>query len=293
MKAIFKRELHALLTSLRGWGYVAVVLLTAAVTVLMKNVIGGEVQFELNVRYIALGMIPATVIAAADVFQADRRQNTERLLYSLPLRNWQIVAGKLLALLVPVAIAMLGLCLYPLMLLPFCKIALASAYASVLALAFVGITLMSIGLYVSAYANNLLTAILGIIALPIVSWAAPIAAGYLAAVPSVNLALIIGVMLMVFAAVWLMSGSGMIAVVMTAVIEIPLLISYLRRSGNALMGSVAEMIGSLNLFDTLSPFENGLLDGRVLVGQLAAAAFFTFMTVLLIYSRRQAKRRAL
>lgn len=293
MKAIFKRELHALLTSLRGWGYIAVVLLTAAVAVLMKNVIGGEVRFELNVQYIALGMIPATVIAAADAFQADRRQNTERLLYSLPLRNWQIVVGKMLALLVPVGIAAVGLCMYPLMLMPFCKVSIGSAYASILALVFIGITLMAIGLYVSAAANNLLTAILGIIVLPLASWAAPIAAGYLAAVPSVNLALVIGVMLMVFAAVWLMSGSGMIAVCMAAAAEIPLLISYLRRSGSVLMDGAAAMVESLNLFDTLTPFESGMLDSRVLIGQLAAAAFFTFMTVLLIYSRRQAKRRAL
>ncbi len=293
MKAIFKRELYALLRSLRGWGYAAVVLLTAGIVVLMNNIIGGSVRFELNIQYIALSMIPATAIAAADVFQAERRQNTEKLIYALPVSNVDIVVGKMLALIVPVLIACAGLCVFPLILLPFGQVSLVGAYASILALAFVGIVLMAIGLFMSAYANNLFMAVVGTIALPLLSWAMPYAAEYLSSVAAVNIALLIGLLLLTFAAVYLLSGSGVIAVFMAAAVDAPVLIHYLRGTGNELTLWAAGAVEKLNLFDSLIPYINGLFDGRTLIGQLAVAAFFAIMTVLLIISRRQAKRRAL
>ncbi len=293
MKAIFKRELYALLRSLRGWGYAAVVLLTAGVAVLLNNIIGGDVRFELNAQYIVLSMIPAAAIAAADVFQAERRQNTERLIYSLPVSNAGIVIGKMLALIVPVMIACAGLCVFPLIMLPFGQISLAGAYASILAMLFVGIVLMAIGMFMSAYANNLFMAILGTIALPLLSWAMPYAAEYLASVAAVNIALLIGLMLLTFAGVYLLSGSGVIAIFMAAAVEVPVLLHYLRGTGNEMMLWLANVVDKLNLFDSLVPYMNGLLDGRVLIGQAAVAVFFVFVSALLVVNRRQAKRRAL
>lgn len=293
MKAIFKRELYSLLHSLRGWGYAAVVLLTAGVSVLLRNVLLGAAGFEGNAPLIAMSMIPATAIAAADVFQAERRQNTERLVYSLPIGNFSIVVGKMLALIVPVLIACVGLCVFPLILMPFSGGSMAAAYASILVLTFMGILMMAIGLFMSAFANNLFMAILGTIALPVLSWLCPLAAAHIASVSFVNIPFLIAAMLLVFAAVYLMSGSGTIAIFMAGAVEIPILLHYLRGMGKELSAFIAGIVENLNLFDALTPLTGGIFDGRVLVGQLLGAAFFTFVTVLLIFSRRQAKRRAL
>ncbi len=293
MKAIFKRELYELLRSFRGWGYAAIVLLTAGISVLIRNVLGGAAGFEVNSSVIALSMIPATAIAAADVFQADRRQNTERLLYSLPVSNADIVIGKMLALIVPVLITSVGLCVFPLILMPFGGGSLTAAYASVLLLTVMGIAMMAIGLFMSAFARNLFMAVLGTIALPVLSWLTPIAAEYLASVSFVGIPFLIAAMLLIFAAVYLMSGSGMIAIFMAAAAEVPILLHYLRGTGNELTAVIAGAVANLNLFDALTPLMNGIFDARVLAGQLLSAVFFTFVTVLMVFSRRQAKRRAL
>jgi len=293
MKVVFKRELSALLCGLRGWGYAVVVLLCTAVLVIRNNLMTGSAHFEVNAPYIALAMIAATALTAADAFHADRRQNTERLLYSLPLKNTDIVLGKLLAHFVPVMIAGIGLCAYPAMMLLLGEVPLETAYTSILMLTTLGIAMMSIALFISACTPNVWMGMLCTLAVLALSWLAPLGAQYIRGIFTFNIGLVIAVMIIVFVVSYWVSGSSMAAIVMTALVEIPLLLHYWRGTGSELMHAAAQGIASLSLFDGLSACVNGILDGRVLAGYLAAAAFAAVCTVMYIGNRRQAKRRAL
>ncbi len=293
MKAIFKRELRALLGGLRGWGYAAVVLLGAAVSVLFNNMLTGAPKFELNAYYIALSMIPATALAAADSFQAERRQNTERLLYSLPLKNTQIVLGKLFALFVPVLIAMAGLCVFPLMMSLMGPVALGTAYASIAALTVLGLAMMAIGLCVSVCSVHAAVAVIATIAVLALSWAAPYAAEIVSAAGTVTIPMLLAFMLLAFAATYLLSSNTLLGIILAAVVEVPMLLAYLQGTGADLMKTIGGGIKALSLFEGLNLFINGLFDGRVLIAWLAAAVFAAVVTILYVGHRRQGKRRAL
>lgn len=293
MKAICKRELRALLGSLRGWGYAAIVLLSAAVSMMLNNVVDGAARFEINAYYIALGMIPATALLTADSFNAERRHNTERLLYSLPLKSRDIVFGKLLALLIPVTTTFIVLCVFPLIMTLFCSLSLSTAYASILALFFLGTVMTAIGLTISVASRHWLTAFLGTAALLIASWAAPYAADYIASITAVTMPVMIAFMIIAFAATYLLSNHATLGIITAGLVEMPMLLSYLRGDGTKLMQTIAAAIRSLSLFDGLNSFINGLFDGSVLIMYLAAAVLFGFIALLCINNRRQAKRRAL
>ena len=293
MKAIFKKELHALMCGLRGWGYVAITLLGTGATVFLLNLLSMSTRFEAGVNYIALALIPATIVAATDSFQADRLQNTERLLFSLPIRNIDIVLGKLLAHLVPVAVSGACMCVFPLMLSFYGTLNWAGALSAILALTVLGAVMMSIGLCMSACSRNRLIAVLATAAVLLASWAAPMAAELVAARGTLNLMMVASFMLVGFTATYLLSSSAMAGIIAAAVVEVPVLLAYLRGTGTELMQSIGSGIDALNLFGGLNSFINGLLDGRVLIGWIAVAALFAFITVMLVGNRRQAKRRAL
>lgn len=293
MKAIFKKELRSLLCSMRGWGYAAIVLLGAAVSVILTNVMGATSRFELNVFYIALAMIPATAVTASDAFQAERRQNTERILYSLPLKNSDIVIGKMLAHIVPVLIAAVGLCVLPLIMMPFGTVYLLPAFAAVLALTALGIAMMAIGLMVSACARNRLLALIGIIAVLAASWLIPYLTDMLKASGQLTIPMMLSFMLVAFTGTYLLSNSAYLGIFAAAAVEIPSLLAYLQGNGAAYMQNLASGIDALNIYDGLNSFVNGLMSGQALIGWLLIAVLFTFITVLYIGNRRQAKRRAL
>ena len=289
MKAICKRELKALLGSLRGWGYAAIVLLGAAVSVLLNNVIAGTPRFEVNVYYIALTMIPATALITAGSFQKENRQNTERLLYSLPLKNKDIVLGKMIALMVPVGIACAALCVLPLMLTPFCEIALLPAYSSILALLCIGFAMMAI----SAASRHWFTAFLGTVGVLAASWGAPYAAEIIGRITTVTLPVMAACMVIAFTATYVLTSNATLGIVMAGIVEIPTFLAHLQGTGARLMKAVAGGVRNLSLFEGLNSFINGMADISVLVMYLAVAAMFTFVAVLCVGNRRQAKRRAL
>ena len=293
MRAVCKRELHALMRTLRGWGYAAVVLLCAGAVVLMNHLRTGSVHLESSIHYIALAMIPAAAIASADAFHAERRHNTERLLYSLPLKNWQIVWGKLAALCVPVLIAGIGLCAFPLMLLPFGEVPLKAAFACIGVLTALGIEMMSVGLFVSVCTKNAFWSVLVTIAVLVLSWFAPMFAALIESTFAVNWGLVIALMIAVFALSYALSRNGVISIAVTALVEVPVLYLYLSGSGYVVMNVITDGIRSLSLFDGLGSYSIGLADMRLIVGALVTAALFAVFTVLCVANRRGAKRRAL
>lgn len=293
MKAIFKKELRALMGGLRGWGYIAIMLLGGGVSAFLLNLLNMSTRFEASANYIALFLIPATVAAATDSFMADRRQNTERLIFSLPIKNSDIVLGKLLAHLVPVAAAGAGLCVFPLILSLYGQVGWCAALSAILAITVLGAAMMAIGLCISACSRSRLIAVLGIAVVLIASWASPMAAELIASRGELNLLMMASFMMVGFAAVYLLSGSAFLGIFAAAAIEVPVLLAYLQGTGAELMASIGKGIDSMNLFGGLNPFINGLFDGRVLIGWLAVAALFAFVTALVLAGRRQAKRRAL
>lgn len=293
MKAIFKKELHSLMHGLRGWGYVAAVLLGAGVSTFLINLLNMSTRFEASINYIALALIPATMIAATDSFQADRRQNTERLIFSLPLKNIDIALGKVLAHLVPVAVAGVGLCVFPLILSFYGPVSWGASLSAILAIVILGIVMMSIGVCMSACSRSRLIAALAIAAVLLASWAAPMAADLISSRGTLSLMMVGAFMLVGFTATYLLSGSAMAGIIAAAVIEVPVLLAYLQGTGTELLKNIGAGIEALNLFSGLNSFINGLLDGRILIGWLAVAALFAFITVMMVGNRRQAKRRAL
>lgn len=98
-------------------------------------------------------------------FSEERKTKTEQLLLTAPVSLTGMVLGKFLAAMTVFAAAAVFTSLYFLILLPYASLKVALLFGNLLSILLVGMTFISIGLFVSSMTENQLTAAVGTIAI--------------------------------------------------------------------------------------------------------------------------------
>lgn len=154
IKNIFFREFRSYFHTLYGYVLIAFILLVGGIYFSANSLAGGSSAFELsvsNMTFIYLIIIPVLTMRS---FAEERRQKTEQLMYSLPVKMSCFVIGKFLALCAVLAVPVLLLFLYPASLRLFGNIDLKSACCALIGFWLLGCTLCSIGLFISSLTDN-------------------------------------------------------------------------------------------------------------------------------------------
>ena len=140
MRAIYRKEVRAYLTSMTGYIFMAVLLAVASLYYVVSSV-----------YFVLLIVVPILTMRS---MAEEKRQKTDQLLLTAPVQIWKVVAGKYLAMLTIFLIPMLILCLYPLILLQFGSVSLPMAYTSILGYTLFGAACLAIGLFLSAVTES-------------------------------------------------------------------------------------------------------------------------------------------
>lgn len=158
MKAIYNKELGHFFNN--PLGYIVVVLFALFGNFLFVKDIFAVGSASMNPFFITTGWLMAIFIPALTMrtFAEEKRTNTIETLLTLPIREWDIVIGKLLAILTVVAIALaltLGL--------PITLMILAHLYLPEILIGYLGIFLMaamftSVSMFFSLKTNNQIVA---------------------------------------------------------------------------------------------------------------------------------------
>ena len=285
MAAIYKKELRSYFGGVMGWLFIALMLLVFGIYTAVMNLSQGYADFALvpfNAQFIYLIVIPLLTMRA---LAEERRQRTDQLLYSTSLGVYDIVLGKYLAMVTVIAIPLAVSCIYPALLAGYGRMAMGTAYSSIIAFFFLGIALTAIGLFFSSVsANQFVSAAIcfGVLMLcyfggdlvPLLSTKIETALYFFSGL-TIALAL-----LMRF-----MTRSWKAAGMTFALLEIVLLLIYLL-SPQALDGSVAAVIGSIAVFGKLEPFCDGIFDISALVYFISVAWLFVFFSAQAFEKRR-------
>lgn len=294
MKAVFKRELRALFSGWGGWGFLALTTGAAALVVFIVNIWEGKPSFSENCVYLALAMALGCGLCAMRAFPGERAAGTERLLYALPLKNRDIVLGKLLSRLVLVALSGALMALYPLGLsLVFEQVSLGEGLSCVLAITLLGVLFMSAALFCSACSRTSIMAFLSFAALTGISWAAPYAADKVAAMTSLSPIMILLGTALVVLVVYTLTSDWLLSFIAAALQEMPVLLYWLRGEDAQVFAAFSKRLDSLSVFEPLTAFVNGILDVGVLIEYVLLAAFFAALCGLAVAARRRCERRAL
>ena len=134
MIAVYKREIHSLFTNMLIFVYLAIFALFTGLFSAVYNFYGGYISFESILPYMLLVEMISVPILTMRTLAEEKKNKTDLLLASLPIRTHEYVVGKYLSLVTVNLICTLFLCIFPPIISIYCvgSMNFAATYTSIL-----------------------------------------------------------------------------------------------------------------------------------------------------------------
>ena len=289
MGAVFRHELSSYFSNVTGYVFGAFLLLFTGIYTMAYNLKSALANFEYvlgSMSFIFLIIVP---ILTMKVIAEERRQRTDQLLYSLPLSMTRVVLGKYAALLVMFLIPIGIVSLYPIILSAFGDVYLPAAFSSIIGFFFLGAALISIGMFVSSITESQAVAAGVCFVVMLVNYFISDLAACVSSTAFSSFAAFTAAILVVGGIFRLMTKSGFASLVLMAVLEVCLLVSYILKS-SASAGLFPKIMEQLSLYDRFYQFVDGIFDLRAIVYFLTVIGLFLFLSVQSLEKRRWSER---
>ena len=215
----------------------------------------------------------------------EKKQKTDQLLFSLPLKTTKIIMGKFLALLIIFAIPLVIIAFYPLIFAQYGDVYLPTSYGSLVAFFFLGAAMIAVGIFISSLTEN--QGIAAGIGIPVflLSYYSVTLAEYVSSTALGSLivlcifAILLGFLLRHLTrmdnfsfgvSIVLILGMGVVYYINSSLFE----------------GLVPKIMEQLSLFERFYNFVNGVFDVTGIVFYLTVIVFFLFLSVQSLEKRR-------
>lgn len=285
MIAIFKRELKSYVNSMTGYVFVAFLILVMGIYAMVYNFMGLSPNFEYvlsDTSFIFLIIIP---VLTMKVVAEEKKQKTDQLLYSLPLSMTQVVMGKFLAMATIFAIPVLFMCLIPLILTGYGTVNLAASYGALFGYFLLGLSLISVGLFMSSLTENqIVAAVLSFVAI-LLCYIMTGLSSYLPATADASWIFFAIVLTLLCVLLYFLSKNPTLAVSVWILLEIGLFALY-QISPTLFEGAAQSVLQQCSMFDRLDNFINGIFDVTSIVYYITVTGLFLFFTVQSMEKRR-------
>lgn len=287
MSAIFNKELKQYFTGGIGYVFCALMLAVSGIFIAIINLKSAYSAFEYavaNMTYIYLVVIP---ILTMRIMAEEKRQKTDQLLFSLPLRTTDIVLGKYFAALVVLAIPLAIICLYPPILSQFGTINFRTAYSCLAAYYLLGACLISVGMFISSLTENqIVAAIISFIVL-LINFFIPQISSYVSS--SVLTTVIAFIILIVIVAVilYFTTKNPVLSLGVGIILAGAMLVICIVKS-SLLEGLLPTILSAITAFDKFDTFAQGQFNLTSVFFYISGAAVFQFLTVQSLEKRRWA-----
>lgn len=285
MTAVLKHELRSAFNTLTIYLFCAALLCFVGVGAMIYNIQASVANFEYVLNFVSIGLVVIVPILTMRSFAEERKQKTDQLLYSLPLKTWQVVGGKYLALVVMFLVPMAIICIYPFVFSMYGEVYLPSAYGAMFAFFAMGAALIAIGMFISSLTDNQgfaagIAIVLFLLNYFSVSLAEQVSStGYGSAFALCILAVLAGFVVKALTKNNLIAlgvGGGLVALTLGAYCIMP----------DKFEGLLPDIMKKLSLFDRFSTFVNGVFDLTALVFYASVIALGLFLTVQSMEKRR-------
>lgn len=285
MLAIYKKELRSYFTSMIGYVFIAFFLVIIGLYFFVTNLFSGSANFEETMSGITFIFLLLVPLLTMRLMAEENKQKTDQLLYTSPLTAGAIVIGKFLAVFTVFAFVMLVTCTYPLIMMLYGTVSVASSYASILGFTLLGASYLAIGLYISSLTESQVVA--AVISF-IVFLFTMLMDGLANVLPSDNKSAFViftAFILVICIVIYLMMRNLTITLAVGILCEAGLVITYYLKP-TIFDGSIVKVF---NWFSVVSRFENfyyGIFDISAIVYYLSIAFVFTFLTAQVIKKKR-------
>ena len=285
MTAIYKKELRSYFTSFLGYLFIAFFLLFIGIFQYIYNLRLEYANFARAVNGTATFFLLLVPMVTMRIIAEEKRQRTDQLIFTSPVSVERIVIGKFLALVTVFAIAILIVCVYPVILHRYGETNYAVAYTTMAAFFLLGCTYMAIGMFISSLTESqvfaaVMTFIVILFTLMIDMLVEMLPTGNeLALVILIGLAVIIGVI------TYVMMKSKVVTGVFL-VLSLGGLITAFLVNRQIFDGSLARIFGWLSVQSRFALFMYGIVDVSSYVYFLSMIFLFVFLTIQAIKKRR-------
>lgn len=280
-----KHELSNYFHSFTAYIFSAFLLAFVGIGAMLYNIQSAVANFEYVLRFVCLGFVIIIPILTMRVIAEERKQKTDQLLYSLPIKTSQIILGKYLALLIVYLIPLCIVALYPLIFAQFGDVYLVTSYGSLFAFFLMGAALIAIGTFISSLTEN--QGLAAGIAIPVIllNYYSVTLAEYVSstalgsALTLIVLAVLLGVI------VNHLTKNGNLAYGVGIGLTLLIGVIYYVDSSK-FEGLLPNVMKQLSLFERFYTFVNGVFDLTAIVYDVTVIVFFLFLSVQSLEKRR-------
>ena len=273
MTAIYKRELKSYFQSMTGYVLIAFLVIFTGIYFMAYNLNSGYPYFSyvlMNINYVLIIIIPMLTMRS---FAEERKNKTDQLLLVAPVKLFDIVMGKYLAMVTVFAVPCLIFCIFPIIIKSF-----GTAYLKV--------DYLAIGMFLSSLTESQIIAAVttfGVLLL-IYLWG-----GLIDFLPTSATSGMIGIVVFVTIAaliIYRMTGNWMIAGIIEAIgVVAVVIVSFVKSSlFENILVNIMKKLYLADVFDNVA--YNKLFDVSGLILYLSVAGVFIFLTMQSIQKRR-------
>lgn len=285
MTAVYKRELRAYLTSMTGYIFIAFIMFLVGIYFTAYNLTYGYSHFGYVLSSSVFAFLIVVPILTMRMLAEEKRQKTDQILLTAPVKVIDIILGKYLAILTIFTIPILLFCLYPILLSAFGTVAFPMAYTSIIGYYLLGAAYLAVGMFISSLTESqVIAAVLAFGAL-LVSY---MITGLTQFISSTAFASFVGftvIIIIVAIIAFSMTKNYMLASSIAVVAEALVTALYLFKS-TIFEGAIGKILGVIDLASRYENFVNGIFDVTGIVYYLSIVAIFIFLTVQSLQKRR-------
>ena len=285
MIAVLKHELSGYFHSLTAYIFSAFLLAFVGIGALIYNIQSAVANFEYVLGYVCLGFAVIIPILTMRVIAEERKQKTDQLLYSLPIRTSPIVMGKYFALLTVYLVPLCIVAVYPLIFAQFGEVYLPTSYGSLFAFFMMGAAMIAAGTFISSLTEN--QGFAAGIAVPVIllNYYSVTLAEYVSATASGSAAALIVTAVLLGFVIRHLTKNRNLAYGISILIMLAVVIIYFADSSR-FEGLVPDIMTKLSLFERFYTFVNGVFDLTAIIYYITVIIFFLFLSVQSLEKRR-------
>lgn len=285
MIAVYRREVGSYFKGVLGYLLGAFLLVFAGIYCMVYNLSGYYSNFEYVLSAIGFIYLIAVPIISMRSVAEEKKQKTDQLLYSLPIRLSSVVMGKYLAMLTVLALPTGIMALYPLILSQFGAVAYGTAYSALLAFFLMDGCLLSIGLFISSITDSqVAAAVITLLTMMLLYFMSSLAS-WVSTEPSASLTALMVLAVIAAAVFYFMSKNAIVSVILGAALIGGLQLWY-HLDSSAFSSLFASMMTAISVFDRFDTFTNGVFDVTAIVYYLSIIDVMLFLTTQAMEKRR-------
>ena len=292
MKAVYLKELRSYFTGSVAYACYALMFMITGIYTWAVNIQGASGSFESTISSTAfwLCILPVPLLTMR-IFSEERKQKTDQLLYSLPLKTTQVVMGKYFAAVTVLFIPVAVIGLYPVILSFFGNVNFATCYSTLFAFFLMSSALLAVGVFISSLTENQIVAAIGTAVIIFLNYFLPYFADYVSESAAAAAIFLVVIGLIIGFITFLMTKNYIAGLLTTAVLDFLLILFYFIKS-DVLEGLLPKVMSSISVFDSLDVFTGGVFDLTGIVFFVSIAGVFLFLTVQSLEKRLTIKSQA-